>query len=197
MGFLRVISVLAVIAATAPAVIATGQDGAVLPPLGVENVRRVEIVDHWFGFSDKAPIDARYRLERRRGAGTFTGTGTLRMNDRVDGHFEGVRHGPLAITVPDSAMASFLAALAATPLTEGEYRPSIQVTDSYPVFTLRLRTSTGVVEFYSESQGEYRRPWRVEVAGRRYVSDSDVPARAMRIILPYLRRAELDRMFSR
>ncbi|HEX8905735.1 MAG TPA: hypothetical protein VF771_12870, partial [Longimicrobiaceae bacterium] len=149
--------------------------------------RTIEIVDYWEGLEPQGPIEAVYHLERQGESHTFSGTGTLTQARRRTS-------GPLPVTIPDSAVEAFLRALAAAPRAPGEYVPRIEHTDDYPHLTIRLRSDTSVVEFYSESQGQERRPWRVTVGGRRYVSDSAAPAQAMRHIQPYLRRAELDRV---
>ena len=149
--------------------------------------QRIEIVDNWEGLEPPGPIEAVYHLERQGISHTFAGTGTLTQAHRRTS-------GTLAVTIPDSAIIAFLDGLAAAPRTPGEYAPNIMHTDDYPHFTIRLRTDTVAVEFYSASQGDDRRPWRVSIGGRQYVSDSAAPADALKHILPYLRRAELDRV---
>jgi hypothetical protein len=146
----------------------------------------VEIVDYWMGLEPEGPIEFRWRLGRQGATHTFTGVGTL-------AHPHGRTSGPLPVTIPDSAMLAFLRGLAAAPRAPGEYRPAISHTDDHPELTILLRTATGVTEFFSASQGGERRPWRVTIDGRRYVSDSPAPAEALKHVLPYLHRAELER----
>jgi hypothetical protein len=146
----------------------------------------VEIVDYWMGLEPEGPIEFRWRLGRQGATHTFTGVGTLT-------HPHGRTSGPLPVTVPDSAMLAFLRGLAAAPRAPGEYRPAVSHTDDYPELTILLRTATGITEFFSASQGAERRPWRVTIDGRRYVSDSAAPAEALKHVLPYLHRAELER----
>lgn len=87
------------------------------------------------------------------------------------------------LVLADSAFMFFLRDLSATPVAEGEYRPARTHTDDYPELTIRLEFGDGWVEFFSSSQGERRRPWRVTLHGpgihRVLVSDSDVPWRAL------------------
>ena len=148
--------------------------------------QKVDIRDYWMGLEPEGPIDFNWKLERQGTTHTFAGTGTLRR-----GH--GKTSGPLPVTIPDSAMLAFLRGLAAAPRTPGEYTPRIQHTDDYPELTIRLHTATAMTEFFSASQGEGRVPWRVYLGAGRYVSDSPAAAEALRHVLPYLRRAELER----
>jgi hypothetical protein len=130
------------------------------------------------------------RLERQAGMHTFTGT--VQMSH---GGPEGrKRAGPIPITVPDSAMRSFLAALAAAPRQEGRYRTLHTYTDSYPSFTMTLCSDAGVVEFFSDSQSE--RNWRVTLGGVQYLSDSPVPFLAQDFLNPFYRQEEIDRILA-
>jgi hypothetical protein len=148
--------------------------------------RTVEIVDYWIGLEPEGPIEFTWRLGRQGATHAFTGVGTL-------AHPHGMTSGPIEVTIPDSAMTAFLRGLAAAPRTPGEYTPNISHTDDYPELTIRMHTPTGITEFYSASQGDERRPWRVTIDTRRYVSDSPAPAEAFKHLLPYLRRDELER----
>jgi hypothetical protein len=145
----------------------------------------VVIVDYWMGLEPQGPIEFKWRLRRRGATHTFTGAGTLARARETS--------GPLEVTVPDSAMLAFLRGLAAAPRTPGEYTPSIPRTDDYPELTIRLHNAAGVTEFFSASQGEGHVPWRVELGGRRYVSHSPAPAEALKHLIPFLRRDELER----
>ena len=149
--------------------------------------RVVEITDHWMGLEPQGPIDVVYRLERQGDTYAFAGMGELTQARRRHG-------GPLPVTIPDSAMRAFLRGLESAPRAVGRYEPRIEHTDDYPELTIRLRADTAVAEFFSASQGDDRRPWRITIGGRQYVSDSAAPAEAFRHIQAYLRRAELDRV---
>ena len=148
--------------------------------------QRVDIRDYWMGLEPEGPIDFNWKLERQGATHTFAGTGTLRRAHGKTG-------GPLPVTISDSAMLAFLRGLAAAPRTPGEYRPNIRHTDDYPEMTIRLHTASGMTEFFSASQGEGRVPWRVHLNGGRYDSDPPAAAEALKHVLPYLRRAELER----
>jgi hypothetical protein len=148
--------------------------------------RSVEIVDYWMGLEPEGPIEFTWRLGRKGATHAFAGVATL-------AHPHGRTSGPIEVTIPDSAMTAFLRGLAAAPRTPGEYTPRIEHTDDYPELTIRMYTATGFTEFYSASQGDERRPWRVTIDTRQYVSDSPAPAEAFKHLLPYLRRDELER----
>lgn len=152
---------------------------------------RVEIVDHWYGLEGDTPHNAEYVLTRGP-SGAFTGTASLSRGADE----RRMTSGPLPVTVPDSAMHAFVRELAAAPRWAGEYKPDISWTDDYPAMSIRLRAGTDSVEFYSESQPKGRVPWRVTVGGQRYVSDSPAPSTALRHVVPFLRRAELDSIIN-
>jgi hypothetical protein len=147
--------------------------------------RTIEIVDYWTGLGD-GPVEFTWRLGRQ-GAAThaFAGVGTLARGS-------GRTSGPLTVTIPDSAMRAFLRGLAAAPRRQGAYKPRIEHTDDYPELTIRLHTRAGITEFFSASQGPARRPWRVTIDARNYVSDSAAPAEALKHLLPFLQRTELE-----
>lgn len=155
---------------------------------------RIEIHDHWMGLEGDVPIDALYTFVRVTGGRGYNGSGTLARG----GSREAARRasGPLLLTVPDTAMQAFLRGLAAVPRTPGAYEPRIEHTDDYPELTIRLHTGGDLVEFFSASQGDDRRPWRVIIGGRTYVSDSPAAARALKHITPFLRRDELNRLID-
>ena len=148
--------------------------------------RTVFIRDYWMGLEPQGPIDFTWRLERQGETHAFAGTGTLARAHRRTSV-------PLPVAVPDTAMLAFLRGLAAAPRTPGEYTPSIQHTDDYPELTILLYSAAGMTEFFSASQGDDHVPWSVHVDGGRYVSNSPAPARALKHLLPFLRRAELER----
>lgn len=174
----------AMMAACAPAASRASSDAL---PAGFD-VQTVEIRYHWLGLSVNSPVDALVRLERQGSGYTFTGTSEMALG-RDDGR---KKAGPLPITVPDSAMRAFLRELASAPRRPGEYEPIYNHTDDYPELTITLRSGAGVVEFFTSSQLD--RPWRVTMGGQRYVSDSAVPDKAQRHLIPFDRHADLDRL---
>jgi hypothetical protein len=150
--------------------------------------QQVVIVDYWMGLG--TPVEFKWRLQHQPATHTFIGPGTLARE-------RGMTSGPLDVTVPDSAMRAFQRALAAAPRTPGRYTPSIRHTDDYPEITIRLYGRDGITEFFSASQGEGHVPWRVELGGREYVSNSAAPAEALKHLLPHLRREDLERNLKR
>jgi hypothetical protein len=173
------------LAACVPAV-SQGTPDALPPEF---DARTVELRSIWRGGVGYAR-DWVARLERQ--ADTHTFTGTVEMS--VGGPEGRKRAGPIPITVPDSAMRSFLAALAAAPRRGGSYRTIYTHTDDYPSFTMTLCSDAGVVEFFSDSHSD--RNWRVTLGGERYVSDSPVPFLAQEFLKPFYRQEEIDRILA-
>jgi|GEM_PF-3576196 len=156
-----------------------------LPP--AFDARTVEIHYDWRGGPGVSSTWVLH-LERQGDTYTFTGTSELWV-----GTVDGNKHaGPLPVTVPDSAMRAFLAALASAPRRRGVYETTWNHTDDYPNFTMTLRSDTGVVEFFSDSQST--RNWRVTIGGVQYVSDSAVPHDAQDHTNPFDRYGELNRL---
>lgn len=155
---------------------------------------RVEIVDEWVGLEGDSPHHAVYTLQRGE-AGAFTGTASLARGGMRDSARK-MTSGLVAVTVPDTAMRAFLRELAAVPRAAGEYKPDIRWTDDYPAFTIRLHGGADSVVFFSASQPRGRVPWRVTTDGRQYVSHSPAPSQALRHVIPFLRRAELDSIIN-
>jgi len=156
----------------------------------------IVIHDYWNGLSPNGPRDFRFRLEPTGAGHTFAGTGSFSLTVRRGGQW--VRPTEtMTVTVPDSVMKAFLAALSRAPLATGEYRPVMDHTDDYPRLTLTFELPDGVVEFYSSSQGRDMRPWRVNVRGTRYVSDSGAVKQAYDRFREFLRRDELERRILR
>ena len=187
LGHLRVAAAAAVsMAACVPAVSRNGTSDALPPEF---NARTVELRSIWRGGVGYMHAWVA-RLERQADTHTFTGTVEMSLSG-PEGH---KRAGPIPITVPDSAMRSFLAALAAAPRRGGSYRTIHTHTDDYPSFTMTLCSDAGVVEFFSDSQSE--RNWRVTLGGERYVSDSPVPFLAQDFLKPFYRQEEIDRILD-
>jgi len=157
---------------------------------------RIEIHDHWMGLEGDVPVDAVYTFVRVTGGRGYNGFGTLARGGFGDPARRRAS-GPLLLTVPDAALHAFLRGLAQAPRKAGTYEPRIEHTDDYPELTIRLHTGGDLVELYSASQGDDRRPWRVIIGGHTYVSDSPAIADALKHLTPHLRRAELDRMIDR
>jgi hypothetical protein len=186
LGHLRVAAAAAaLIAACAPAV-SRNRASDPLPP-GFD-ARTVEIHYQWRGMPGSPQVSRKVRLQRQGDTYTSTGTSELALRSMEGGRIA----GPLAVTVPDSAMRAFLRALAAAPRRRGRYVPFFSHTDDYPETTITLRSDAGaVVEFYNSSQATH--PWRVTVGGQRYVCDTAAPFEAERHLLPFVHYQELNR----
>ena len=177
---------MAVAASMAACVPALSRNPASRPlPYGFD-ARTFELRSSWSGLM--VSHDLVVRLERQGDSYTFTGTSEMSVYQAGNR----LHAGPLPITIPDTAMRAFLRALASAPRYPGGYRTIRTHTDDYPNFTMTLRSATGEVEFFSDSQSE--RNWRVTIDGERYVSTSPVPFRAQDHIKELYREAELEQI---
>lgn len=76
--------------------------------------RAITIHDYWNGLSPNGPRDFRFRLEPTGAGRPFAGTGSFSLTVRRGGQW--VRPTEtMAVTVPDSVVTAFLAALSRTP----------------------------------------------------------------------------------
>jgi len=147
----------------------------------LRGARSVEIEYEWRSWANGVAV--RHQLERQGATDTFAGSGTMLIHGSS---------GPLAVTIPDTAMVAFLEALSRVPITTGEYEPVWQP-DSYPRYTVRVHLDDGVVEFHSSSATSDMRPWRVDLAGTKYVSRSGATMEALKHLYPFMRHEELMR----
>jgi hypothetical protein len=148
------------------------------------DARTFELRAKWSGAGGTS-TDEWVRLERQGDGYTFTGTAEMSVYEAGNR----LHAGPLAVTIPDTAMRAFLAALAAVPRVRGSYSTIRTHTDDYPDFTVTLRSDAGVVEIFSDSQSD--RNWRVTIGGERFVSDSPAAFQAQDHIKNFYREAEL------
>jgi len=151
----------------------------------LRGARSVEIEYEWRSWT--WGVQERHQLERQGATDTFAGSGTM---------LKGGRWGPLAVTIPDTAMVAFLEALSRVPITTGEYEPVWQP-DSYPSYTVRVHLDDGVVEFHSSSSTSDMRPWQVDLGGTKYVSRSGATMEALKHLFPFLRLDELRELAER
>ena len=100
------------------------------------------------------------------------------------------------IQVPLDAAQSFLRTLASLPLREGEYKPSRPNTDDYPSIDITLVVKGETVVIFSRSQGKDHSPWGVKIKGKTFVAKSDLPARALQGLAPYLKHDELQKLIE-
>lgn len=94
------------------------------------------------------------------------------------------------INIPAEAVARFIRIMETAPAYEGEYDPYFDHTDDYPYIGFTFGTDAGAVEVFSGSQGEFAVPWGARIDGVEYTIDSDIPARALDEIAPYLKYEE-------
>ena len=143
----------------------------------------IHIYDFGWGLSPASPVSAVFHLEPATDC--FAGTAEFSVGPIPDN----VITRSVPITVPLTAIEGFLALLESTPLEEGEYKPSIIHTDSYPSISIAVEAKAGHFRFYSESQGDKRIPWQVTVPGQGVlVTHAGTPADALSLLDPYLAR---------
>ena len=138
---------------------------------GIRGAQEVDIVQAWSGLG--TPSSLQWVLRRQ--------------GDRVDG----------AAAIPLPAFESFLATLIESPLLRAPYEPHFERTDDYPSRSIRLTGPSGTVRFFTHSQGRGNVPWAVEVGGTTYVVPTDAPARALRVLEPFLPRPDTGRRTER
>jgi hypothetical protein len=146
--------------------------------LDLSGVRSVKIADSWVGLSPVSPLLSFYDLTAEDGA--WVGTGLIEAGRPILSREE-------AISVPADAVARFVDILKRAVLVEGEYEAVYERTDDYPVITLTFETAHGTVKVSTGSNTVDNVPWRAEIDGVEYIIDSDVPARALDEIVPYLK----------
>ena len=167
-----------------------GPDGTPLPVVTASNPNSMPLFDaatatqvqfnlSWTGLSPLAPIVNQSVLTLTND--TFEGTAHL----EAAGYRTGVSD-TVAISVPASAMTTFLTALANTPVVSETYRPYFSHTDDYPSLEIRIQTGGHVVTFSTTSQGPTNVPWAIDVDGQKYVSYSDDIVAALNEIQPFL-----------
>lgn len=178
----------------------------------LEKPYEVRIKDEWDGYGPIAPISSLWELK------TFHGlAGTVIFRAQPD--FPMLRWSPARpdlqgpgssgkvffktadIAVPEENAKNFLKRLSQVHLVRGEYVPSIPRTDNYPSITIEIETSGVLVSretitFFTQSQGKGHVPWGVTIQGVTYVVPSDIPARALEELDPYLRRNILENLLS-
>lgn len=140
--------------------------------------RSIRIRDDWngLGLGQTAHYNLRRSANRFKGNATFT-VGRL---SRVE-----------TISIPLDVVQTFLRTLGDSPLENRKYSPRIRHTDDYPSLRIELELENKTVSFITESQGKNHVPWAVTIQGKTYVIESDVPARALATLDPYLKHEVL------
>jgi len=147
----------------------------------------IQIKDDWAGFGW---IEAHYSLQRHQQG--FKGTAHWRANLR--GRIPEAANED--VEIPLDVAQSFLKTLARTSLREGKYKPKIDHTDDYPSISIEFEVKEEIVKIFTESQGEGNIPWGVTIRGKTFVVGSDIPARALKELEPYLKRTVLQKLLE-
>ena len=151
----------------------------------------IQISDEWTGLSRVAPIEANYSLARSgegfSGEAKFSVAGYSKQTELTASE---------AIVIPSAAAETFLKALSSLTLKEGKYEPKIEHTDDYPSTSIELKLKGDTIRIFTKSQGAGHAPWGVEFKGKTYTVESDVPAKALQGLEPYLKRDVLQRLIE-
>jgi hypothetical protein len=159
--------------------------------------QKVEIYNDWNGYSDITPILRHYKLQRKQQE--LVGNAYI----AIGGYGAGGVHQQQTTTVkiPAAVTTKFLATLATTPLQVGTYKPSIVRTDDYPHLKIQVQIDRQQTIFSSKSQGVGHAPWQITVRQgkltKQYISNSTIPAQALKMLSPYIDRPEIDRIINR
>lgn len=178
--------------------VAQSQPLATPPPLTtVMQAQVVEIHNDWNGYSDITPILRHYklRIEQQKLVGN--------AHIAVGGYGAAGVHQQQTtrLAIPAAVTTKFLAMLAKTPLQVGTYKPTIGRTDDYPSIKIQLKTDRQAVIFSSQSQANNYVPWKVSVTKANitteYISNSPLPAQALRLLDPYVARHGVEKIIQR
>ncbi len=169
---------------------------AELPSLAmVMEGKTVEIQNDWNGYSDITPILRHYKLQLQNGE--LVGNSHI----AVGGYGAAGIHQQVTtkVKIPAVVTAQFFATLAKTPLKAGIYQPSIVRADDYPHIKIVIKSAQAQAIFSSESQGDNHTPWKVFVGAdprKNYITSSDLPAQALKLLNPYLDNPGIDRIIK-
>jgi len=153
-----------------------------LPELkALAGARLIRIQDGWGGLGPSR--SAHYELHPSENQ--FTGEATFSV---------GGLNKTENIQIPFNAAQTFFRILGEASLENKEYFPQIWHTDDYPSLKIELDLEDEAVTFFTESQGESHVPWAVKIGEKTYVIDSDVPARALAALNPYLKRDVMKKL---
>jgi hypothetical protein len=157
----------------------------------------VEIQNDWNGYSDITPILRHYKLRSQN----RELVGNAHM--AVGGYGAAGIHqqATTKVKIPAAIASQFLSTLAKTPLKSGNYKPLIKHTDDYPSVTIQVKVKRQLVTFSSQSQGVSRAPWKVSIRSGQthmdYISNTDFPTQALKLLSPYLDNPGIDRIIQR
>jgi uncharacterized protein YcfL len=163
----------------------------------VMQAQTVEIYNDWNGYSDITPILRHYKL--RRESQQLVGNAHI----AVGGYgAAGIRQQQTTkVKIPAAVSAKFLETLSKTPLQAGNYQPKLDRDDDYPSISIDIKLVRQQVTFSSQSQGSNYTPWKVILRQENktsvYISNSPLPAQALKILSPYLDRPSIDQIIRR
>jgi hypothetical protein len=156
----------------------------------------VEIQNDWNGYSDITPILRHSKLQLQNGE--LVGNSHM----AVGGYGAAGIHQQVTtkVKIPAVVTAQFLEMLAKTPLQNGIYKPNIVRADDYPQIRIVIKSAQQQAIFSSESQGADNIPWKVTVGkvdpGKNYITNSNLPAQALKLLDPYLNNPGIDRIIK-
>jgi hypothetical protein len=156
-------------------------------PAHFNNVKEVRIQYYWDGFSNVTPIIREYRLQLQNGMLVGEGRFSIRIL-KIKNSSD--------VSIPQEVVKSFLGVLKTIKIEDKPCRSGIIMTDNYPYVSITLFTETGHTKIASTSQFEGYVPWCAILQGHQYKVDSDIPAQALNILKPYLKRDILDTMID-
>jgi hypothetical protein len=150
----------------------------------LEKASSIKIQDEWIGLSPYIPLEAHYTLHRKNNQ--FSGIAAFSVCKLIGLLRESVED----ITIPLEVVQKFLKMLTSFPREEGNYKPKMIHSDDYPSIKITLETDRGTVLFFTRSQGAGHVPWGVTFDRTTYIINSDIPAKAIEILKPYLKKDE-------
>jgi hypothetical protein len=175
----------------------TAQPVATAILLKLDRASAVEIRNDWNGYSEITPIRRHYRLKLDRGQ--LVGN----AHTAVGGYgAAGVRQQQTKkVTIPAPVVQNFFITLDRTPLVVGKYQPIFVRADDYPAISIKVTLDRQSAIFSSTSQGAGYRPWQVTIDNngktKIYISNSDTPDRALKLLAPYLDREGIQNIIQR
>lgn len=159
----------------------------------------VEIHNDWNGYSDITPVLRHYKLRLQNRE--LVGKAHIAVGGYGGG---GIRQqATTKVKIPAAVTAQFLAILSKTPIETGTYKPTITHRDDYPRIKIAINFNQQQVTFSSESQGTQNTPWKVIVRpidkqqpSKDYITSSNLPSIALKLVNPYLDKSGVDRIIG-
>jgi hypothetical protein len=162
-----------------------------------DRAAEIEIHRDWNGYSDITPILRRYKFKQvnRQLVGSahtaLGGYGAAGIRQQVT----------KKIAIPTPISQKFLTTLSTTPLAVGAYQPILTRKDDYPSIGVKITIDRQQITFNSTSQGVGHKPWQISIVDRgitrKYISNSDTPDRALKLLSPYLDREGIDKIIQK